>query len=164
MPGSPIGVSFLPSAENQELGVQRGRTEGDLGEALKILALQLPRVQGARAIAPRRLLTGEGAQGFSGGFPTSRGGEAGGFNPDAAFFEAMIRALLGGEASSMGGSRSAVPDIDFYAPPNRPGPLVDESAPVAVGGQTTRNWGNYNPGQQGPFSNRGPYRGTPQEY
>lgn len=87
---NPIGITFLPSEENQSLGPKRGGLESDLGQAFKILSLRLPRVQGARAIAPPNLLNGPGSSGMQ--------------NPQAAAFEQMIRAMLGqgGPTSSAG--------------------------------------------------------------
>jgi hypothetical protein len=92
---NPIGITFLPSDENQALGPKRGQLEGDLGQAFKILSLRLPRVQGARAIAPPNLLASQG----SAGVPGQLGG---GFNPQAAVFEALLKAMAGGPTSGVG--------------------------------------------------------------
>lgn len=89
---NPIGITFLPSAENQADGQRRGSLEGDLGQAFKILSLRLPRVQGAKAITPPGNMTGTGAA----------VSVPGGFNPQAAIFEAIIRAMQGGGAPPMG--------------------------------------------------------------
>lgn len=85
MATNPIGISFLPSEENQALGPKRGQMEGDLGQAFKILSLRLPRIQGAHAIAPPDLLNAPGAAGMGGGV-----------NPQAAIFEALLKAMAGG--------------------------------------------------------------------
>lgn len=88
---NPIGISFLPSTENQAQGPRRQGLEGgggDLSEAWKILSLQLPRVLGARALAPKRLLTSQGSAGMPG-------------NPSSAAFMAMIQAMLGGQPSAL---------------------------------------------------------------
>ncbi len=87
---NPIGVSFLPSDENAAQGLQRGKVEGDLGQAFKILSLRLPRVQGAPGITPQSNLQAPGSAGM------------GGFNPQAAIFDAMIRAMSGGGAPMPG--------------------------------------------------------------
>lgn len=84
---NPIGVSFLPSEDNQAQGLQRGKMEGDLGQALKILTLQLPTVRGARPITPYSNLGNAGAAGLQ--------SPASGFNPNSAVFEAVIKALSG---------------------------------------------------------------------
>lgn len=55
MPG-PIGISFLPSDQQAANGPMQGSLEGDLGQALKILSLQLPRRPSVRGIAPPRLM------------------------------------------------------------------------------------------------------------
>lgn len=85
---SEIGITFIPSDENQALGPKRGNLEGDLGQAFKILSLRLPRVQGARAIAPPTLLNSPGSAGV-----------AGGGNPQAAVFLALLHAVMGRGAS-----------------------------------------------------------------
>ena len=88
MANQPIGISFLPSAENQAQGPQRQGMEGgggDLAQAWKILSLQLPRVLGARSLAPKRLLTGAGSAGMQG-------------NPSAEVFKALLKAMLGGQS------------------------------------------------------------------
>lgn len=93
MANGPIGISFLPSQENQAAGLKQGQMEGDLGEAFKILSLRLPRVVGAKAPTPGANLGGDGASGLSG---LSSGIDGGGFNPNAAMFEALIKAMLQG--------------------------------------------------------------------
>ena len=98
MANGPIGISFLPSQENQSTGLKQGQMEGDLGEAFKILSLRLPRVVGARAPTPGGNLSGAGASGLSG---LSSGAEGGGFNPNAALFEALIKAMLQGGSQTI---------------------------------------------------------------
>lgn len=94
MANNQIGVSFLPSQENQDMGMQRGQMEGDLGQALKILSLRMPRVVGAQALTPQSNMGG----GLSSAVPRAGtvGGEQGAFNPNAALFESLIKALLSG--------------------------------------------------------------------
>lgn len=87
MPSQPIGISFIPSVENQAQGPQQNAMEGggsDLTQAWKVLSLQLPRVMGAQSLAPKRLLNGAGAAGV-----------AGGLDPHAAAFQALIQAMVG---------------------------------------------------------------------
>lgn len=95
MANGPIGINFLPSQENQDQGMQRGAMEGDLGEALKILSLRVPRVLGARSITPGSNLGQPGVNPLA-GMTGSVGGESGVYNPNSALFQALIRALLGG--------------------------------------------------------------------
>jgi hypothetical protein len=96
----PIGITFMPSAENAAEGPRRGQLEGNLGEALKILSLRLPRVLGAKAIVPSALATPR--------LPLSPG-----FNPMAAAFQAML-GHLGGASG----------EIEAAPPGPKPGPKV----------------------------------------
>src|SRR5689334_14282471 len=94
MAQQPLGISFIPTEENQQLGPRRGQLEGsggsDLAEAFKILNLHLPRVLGARSIAPKSTLTAPGSSAVGGGF-----------DPASAVFEALIRSMTQGGASSL---------------------------------------------------------------
>jgi hypothetical protein len=105
MANNPIGISFLPSDENQAMGPKRGQMEGDLGQAFKILSLRLPSVTGAHAIAPPALLNAPGAAGVGGGF-----------NPQAAIFEALLRAMQG-----QGGGLSGPTSSTSIGLPTSPG-------------------------------------------
>lgn len=135
----PIGITFMPSQDNQDQGGRNMGLDGpggaDLSQAIKILSLRLPRVQGAQALAPASLLNGQGA------------GNTGGLNPHAAVFEALLRAILGGGqppdlspgggamnppgniyrpgvpgGSVGGGNRTPAPDVPDY--PTRPTPRI----------------------------------------
>lgn len=92
---NPIGISFMPSEENQALGPQRAGLEGqggsDLADAFKILSLRLPQVLGARSLAPQRLLTSPG----SSALPPA-------FDPNSEIFKTLIRTMLGGMAPPAG--------------------------------------------------------------
>lgn len=101
MATNAIGVSFLPSEDQQIMAPQPSAPAGDLGQAFKILSLRLPRVQGAPGITPPSNLQAPGSSGLGGGV-----------NPHAAIFEAMIKAMLGGQAP-MSGAMGA---------PSQPGP------------------------------------------
>ena len=92
MAESPIGVTFIPSAEQAAEGPRRGNLEGDLGQAFKILSLHLPRVLGARPLAPETLLKAKGASAI------------GDVNPYAMVFDALLRSSMGGGAFGGGGS------------------------------------------------------------
>lgn len=98
MANSPIGITFLPSEENAAQGPKRGNLEGDLGQAFKILSLRLPRVQGAKAIAPPELLNAPGASGLAA--PGAPGAPAGGFNPLSTIFETLLKSMAGGGGMS----------------------------------------------------------------
>jgi hypothetical protein len=115
MADAPIGISFVPSAQNAQLGPQQGPLEGgggsnsDLAQAFKILSLRLPQVLGAPSIASRRLLT---APGSMAGLPPS------GFNPAAAVFQALLHASTGGSGSFMADQNTGI------GMPPMPGPPV----------------------------------------
>lgn len=119
MAEQPIGITFMPSAEAAANGPRQAGVEGqggsDLTQAFKILSLHLPRVLGAAAIAPKRLLTSQGAAGVP-------GQPSGGFNPYAAVFESLLQSLTGGggggDVSSLasllgGGGGTTGPDLDL---------------------------------------------------
>lgn len=61
------GISFQPGGEDSQKKIDtannaNGSQEG-VQEAIKVLSLRLPKVVGARAIAPGQLLTGQGSGG-----------------------------------------------------------------------------------------------------
>lgn len=123
----PIGVSFLPSEDNQQQGLQRGAMEGDLGQALKILSLQLPTVRGARPITPWSNLGNQGAAGLQS--PTT------GFNPGSAIMEAVFKALAGLPSSQQPGAGGALPAPNIIPGINSGnfGPLADSGDAVDLG-------------------------------
>lgn len=126
MADAPIGISFIPTAENQAQGPMHGGAETDLGQAFKILSLRLPRVLGAQAPAPSSLIQGAGAAGVP-------GQPAGGFNPHAAVFEALIRALLGGSSAPSGDVYGA--NTDPYGFGGSAGtPPASQASPDTYGG------------------------------
>lgn len=125
MNNNQIGVTFMPSAENQADGPRQGGLQGDVGQALKILSLQLPRVLGARAITPPGLMNGGGgSMGMGGGMNP-------GFNPHAAVFQALLHAM------AQQGGAGPLPNVTPGIGPGEPAP----------GGF---NPGGYNPGGQDP--------------
>src|SRR5258705_5301748 len=106
---SGIGITFLPSDEQAANGSLQGQAEGDLGQALKILSLHLPRILGSHAPVSRRLLD---APGFSAGF-----------NPNSAVLETLLRmAGLSGRAVSggQGGGLTGPPDTHVGFPSTAP--------------------------------------------
>lgn len=137
-PTSPIGITFIPSAENQAQGPQRGQLEGDLGQAFKILSLRLPQVQGARAIAPPDLLNSAGSA-----------GSAGSVNPMAAVFRALMHSMQGDPAAPMG---AGMPSTQPVA--TRPGPpsVIPGATPMRTPGT---------PPMQTPSAPTSPWHGGP---
>lgn len=102
MADQPIGVSFIPSAQNQAQGPENLRASGgvgpggaDLAQAYKILSLRLPTVVGASAPASPSLLNSPGASGL-GSLPN-------GMNPYAAVFQALLKAMSGSEMNGLPG-------------------------------------------------------------
>lgn len=57
------GVSFAPTRDNAAMGQRNGQLSG-VPQAVQVLSLALPRVTGARAIAPTELLTSKGGEGI----------------------------------------------------------------------------------------------------
>lgn len=145
-----IGVSFIPSADNQQApdGPPQGQLSGDLAAAFKILSLRLPQVMGAHALAPNALLQSPGALGVPGALKAP-----GGFNPYAALFETLLKHGLGvgqptGQPTSNtmplpGGAPQAMPMPSAPPPmssvPPPPAPPQAMPAPrVIPGGDDTR--------------------------
>lgn len=81
-----IGIKFLPSEDQALDGKRQGSLAGVPEQAFKILSLRLPKILGARAIAPQGLLESRGSAGMP--------------NPLSAIFESLLRVHRGG---SMGG-------------------------------------------------------------
>lgn len=104
MADAPIGISFIPTADAAANGPRQAGIEGqggsDLAQAFKILSLHLPRVLGAAAIAPKRLLNSPGSAGVA---------SAGGFNPYSAVFQSLLQQLTGG--AGMGGPGADVASL-----------------------------------------------------
>lgn len=112
----PIGISFLPSTQNQAVGPQQGQMEGDLASAFKILSLRLPRVLGAQSIAPSSLLNGQGS-----------GGMMGGFNPYSAVFDALLK------AAGLSGGSAGAPGMVAGGMPSAPAPRVGADSSGRIG-------------------------------
>lgn len=147
----PIGVSFIPSQDNQQPGgPPQGQMQGDLAQAFKILSLRLPSVVGAGGIAPNTLLQSQGALAV----PGATGGPTG-FNPYAALFEALLKHGLGQPGGQPVSSTMPIPGggpmpmpagpTSNYNPPAPPQPMPPASPPMGVpaprvipGGDDTR--------------------------
>lgn len=148
MANGPIGINFLPSQDAADQGQQRGNMEGDLGEAFKVLSLRMPRVVGARALTPGSNLSGAGASGLSGlSGNINSGGEQGGFNPNAALFQALISALMGGGGQQP--NTRIIPGITEGEPnPGTFNPNTNETEdllpkpPMGGGGSGPMNYGH----------------------
>lgn len=120
MAGNDIGVTFIPSEQNQlAQGPRQGASEGDLsgarpsdlGTAFKILNLKLPSVVSAAAPASSTLLKSPGVSALPGtppapavatGMPGMRAPNAS-LDPMAAVFAALLRAMQFGGAAPVGG-------------------------------------------------------------
>jgi hypothetical protein len=148
MANAPIGINFLPTQDAADMGQQRGNMEGDLGEAIKILSLRAPRVVGARSITPGSNLSGGGSgslAGLAGNIDT--GGQSGGFNPNAALFQALISALMGGGVDKpTGGGEVGNPIFKYIVEggPN-PGsfdPITTENTDDPIYKKPETNWGS----------------------
>lgn len=152
MANSPLGITFMPSADAAAAGPRQASIEGgpggsDLAAAFKILSLHLPRVLGASAIAPKRLLTSPGSAGVQGG----------GSNPYSAVFQSLLQSMnnpslssiyggslddsgsiglgsLGGLSADSGGS-APPPKINFGDIFGAPVPDEPAAASPFVGGQ-----------------------------
>lgn len=57
------GVSFAPTRDNAAMGQRNGQLSG-VPQAIQVLSLALPRVMGARPVAPTELLTAQGGEGI----------------------------------------------------------------------------------------------------
>lgn len=132
MAGNDIGVTFIPSQANQQAqGPSQGSLEGDLsrggssdlGQAFKILSLQLPRVVSPVApVSPDLLTPGVGRTAP----PTAMKPPAGNVpingqpnvtqppaavDPMAAVFAALLRSLSGGSAAPVGTAGGSLTDL-----------------------------------------------------
>ncbi len=133
MADQPIGISFIPSAQNQVPGAAsaQGAMPGssgstDLAQAYKILSLRLPTVVGSSAPVSSSLLNGAGASGLPGGL-----------SPYAAAFLALLKSHLGGDPmalSGMAGSplSSGGDPGSMGAGSELPGSMPTPRAPVKV--------------------------------
>lgn len=57
-----VGISFAPTTTNAQLGPKNGQLEG-VPQAIQVLSMALPRVVGARSIAPQGVVSGSGGSG-----------------------------------------------------------------------------------------------------
>lgn len=103
------GVSFAPTRDNAALGPRQGQLTG-VPQAVQVLSLALPRVVGARPVAPPDLLTAKGGEGID---PIA-----------SAILQTMLRTMRGqpplGQPGSLPGGTAGpnIPDV----PTPRPGP------------------------------------------
>jgi hypothetical protein len=117
MADSPLGITFMPTADAAANGPKQASIEGqggntDLAAAFKILSLHLPRVLGASAIAPKRLLTSGGSSAVA---------TPAGSSPYAAVFQSLLQSMAGG-GSSGGGPDLGSSMASIYGAPSPGGP------------------------------------------
>lgn len=116
MADAPIGISFIPSAQNQaQQGPRQAGLEGDLSQAFKILSLRLPTTVGAASPVPQALLTSPGAAGVT-GMPSTAGTPSGPYDPMAAVFTALLRSMAGGGPDSMAPMGGGIPHPKISIP------------------------------------------------
>lgn len=128
MPDQPIGISFMPSAQNMANGPQAASAQGEIGsgpntdlaQAYKILSLRLPTVVGAASPVKQSLLTSPGSAGLS--LP-------GGMDPYAALFQALLKSMItGGSGPDMSGPSTGMPGMPS-APDAGPMPSPGRTVP-----------------------------------
>lgn len=105
-----FGVSFAPTRDNAAMGPRNGQLTG-VPQATQILSLALPRVIGARPVAPTELLTSQGGQGID---PNA-----------AALLQTILRTLRGqpqpGQPGSLPGGTAGPNPSDPMPRPTPPG-------------------------------------------
>lgn len=106
------GYSFAPTNDNAMMGGRNGQLAG-VPEATQVISLRLPRVVGARAIAPTELLNPNG--GGQGVDPTA-----------AAILQTLLRTMRGqppmGQPGSLPGGTAGPANPFPGGEPPRPGP------------------------------------------
>ncbi len=125
------GVNFQPGSMEQErdrLQASRGSAEG-VQEAIKVLSLRLPKVVGARAVAPNALLRGQGGQG----------------NPQ---IDSMVERVLAKMFPGQGGPPPTAPMLPTQSPGESHSYGPQFGGNVQGGGQPQRESTSDAPGQQ----------------
>lgn len=108
------GISFSPT---QAMDKSQKPTDpnANVQEAIRTLALRLPKVTGAKGFAPDALMGGMGAQGQQNG---------------ALGLDRLLAAIFGaGAQGGMGGGPAAAPRVTGIDDPTRPIDLVQSPAP-----------------------------------
>lgn len=121
-----FGVSFAPTQDNAAMGQRNGQLSG-VPQAVQVLSLALPRVVGARPVAPQSLLTAQGGQGV---------------DPAASAVLASLMKLLHGISNPQPGAPGSFPG--GTAGPNQPGPMPSPSpmpGTPPIGGQPSDPFG-----------------------
>jgi hypothetical protein len=123
MASDGYGVSFAPTTEQSLAAGRQGGIEG-VPEAIRVLSLRMPRVWGARSIAPQQLLNAGGAHGQ---------------DPVTAVVATLAQALAGGgqsvpstsiappagaQGGGMGGPELTGAGGGFAPPQMDPGPML----------------------------------------
>lgn len=113
------GISFSPT-QSMDKSQQPTDPNANVQEAIRTLALRLPKVTGAKGFAPDALMGGMGAQGQQNG---------------ALGLDRLLAAIFGaggqGGMSNMGGGPVAAPRVTGIDDPGRPIDLVQSPAPEA---------------------------------
>jgi len=109
------GISFSPT---QSMDKSQTPTDpnANVQEAIRTLALRLPKVTGAKGFAPDALMGGMGAQGQQNG---------------ALGLDRLLAAIFGAGAQGGMGGGSAAPRVTGIDDPGRPIDLVQSPAPQA---------------------------------
>lgn len=114
------GISFSPT-QSMDKSQQPTDPNANVQEAIRTLALRLPKVTGAKGFAPDALMGGMGAQGQQNG---------------ALGLDRLLAAIFGaggqGGMSNMGGGPVAAPRVTGIDDPGRPIDLVQTPAPQAA--------------------------------
>lgn len=99
----PYGVSFAPTSDNALNGPKNGSLAG-VPEAIQVLSFHIPRILGAKPIAPAQLLNGQGGQGM---------------DPFAMVTQTLLAALA---KQQLGGGLQPSTASPFPTSPTIPGP------------------------------------------
>jgi len=123
-----IGQSYAPLGDPTQQRPSGMSPQGGPQQAIKILNLRMPRVQGAAAPAPAALLNSPGSGGLP--QPPMMGGPQGGPSqqPTNPILDAILRAVLGGYQPPQQSAPSA-PGGGVPSSPNLPVPAVHYQPP-----------------------------------
>lgn len=83
-----LGITFKPTEQSGQMGPGQAAKEGGLQQAIQLLSLRYPKVGGARSPVGSPSLLAGGA---------SAAPRMTGFNPNAAIFQALIKAYSEGQ-------------------------------------------------------------------
>ena len=109
------GISFSPT-QSMDKSQQPTDPNANVQEAIRTLALRLPKVTGAKGFAPDALMGGMGSQGQQNG---------------ALGLDRLLAAIFGAGAQGGMGGGPAAPRVTGIDDPGRPIDLVQSPAPQA---------------------------------